>query len=187
MDKNYDTILLTGPPGVGKTTLVKKICDELRMSHKVYGFITEEVRSEQAFTRIGFDVVTLSGARCILAREQSRMNDRMPIVGKYSVNVSDFENLIVPLLCPKSKKDLLVIDEIGTMELKSKRFEKALNDVIHKTPIFATIPCHSHRKNTILEHIKSSPATRIFEITKNNRNIVQNDIVNCIKNMLRKN
>ncbi|CAD7004912.1 unnamed protein product [Ceratitis capitata] len=120
-------------------------------------------------------------------REQSRMNDRMPIVGKYSVNVSDFENLIVPLLCPKSKKDLLIIDEIGTMELKSKRFQKALNDVIHKTPIFATIPCHSHRKNNILEHIKSSPATRIFEITKNNRNIVQNDIVNCIKNMLRKN
>ena len=53
--------------GVGKTTLIRKTCDELKKRHiPVQGFYTEECR--QGSHRIGFDVVTLDGNRQPLAR-----------------------------------------------------------------------------------------------------------------------
>lgn len=53
--------------GVGKTTLVQKVCAALKENHILtQGFYTEEVRS--GGRRTGFDVVTLSGNRGPLAR-----------------------------------------------------------------------------------------------------------------------
>lgn len=63
-------VLLTGLPGCGKTTLVRKVVGELR-SHpgnvEVKGFYTEDV-ADQKSQRIGFDFVTLDGSRGVLAR-----------------------------------------------------------------------------------------------------------------------
>lgn len=56
-------------PGVGKTTLVQKACEALRSSGvEVEGFYTEEVR--EGAGRVGFDVVTVGGARAPLARRR---------------------------------------------------------------------------------------------------------------------
>nr|KAF6302573.1 nucleoside-triphosphatase, cancer-related [Pipistrellus kuhlii] len=60
-------VFLTGPPGVGKTTLIQKASEALKSSGvPVDGFYTQEVR--QGGRRIGFDVVTLSGLRGPLSR-----------------------------------------------------------------------------------------------------------------------
>lgn len=53
--------------GVGKTTLVKTLCQKLADAKRpTQGFYTEEVRENGV--RFGFDVVTLSGERSPLAR-----------------------------------------------------------------------------------------------------------------------
>jgi nucleoside-triphosphatase len=53
--------------GVGKTTLIQKAIEVLQSSGlPVDGFYTQEVRQEGK--RIGFDVVTLSGAQGPLSR-----------------------------------------------------------------------------------------------------------------------
>jgi len=85
--------------GVGKTTLIRKICSNLRdKGHLLQGFYTEEVRGEGISQRIGFDVVTLAGKRGILSRENPEDKLRRPKVGKYSVFVQNFEDLALPLL-----------------------------------------------------------------------------------------
>ncbi len=63
------------PEGIGKTTLVKAVCQKLQ-EEKIFnlclsGFFTEEVRESGRSGRghrIGFDVVTLTGERGPLAR-----------------------------------------------------------------------------------------------------------------------
>ena len=62
-------VLLTGYPGVGKTTLCRKVYEILKgKGIKVQGFYTEDVRSSQKGKRVGFDVVTIDGRRGPLAR-----------------------------------------------------------------------------------------------------------------------
>ncbi|NP_001297617.1 cancer-related nucleoside-triphosphatase homolog isoform 2 [Mus musculus] len=92
-------VFLTGPPGVGKTTLIQKAIEVLQSSGlPVDGFYTQEVRQEGK--RIGFDVVTLSGAQGPLSRVGSQPLPGKPEcrVGQYVVNLDSFEQLALPVL-----------------------------------------------------------------------------------------
>ncbi|XP_048223744.1 cancer-related nucleoside-triphosphatase isoform X2 [Perognathus longimembris pacificus] len=92
-------VFLTGPPGVGKTTLIQKASRALQRSGvPVDGFYTEEVR--QGGRRVGFDVVTLSGARGPLSRVGPEPLPGKPgcRVGPYVVDVASLEQLALPVL-----------------------------------------------------------------------------------------
>ncbi|XP_018887490.3 cancer-related nucleoside-triphosphatase isoform X2 [Gorilla gorilla gorilla] len=92
-------VFLTGPPGVGKTTLIHKASEVLKSSGvPVDGFYTEEVR--QGGRRIGFDVVTLSGTRGPLSRVglEPPPGKRECRVGQYVVDLTSFEQLALPVL-----------------------------------------------------------------------------------------
>jgi len=63
MSVKHMHVFLTGPPGIGKTTLVKKVVKLLQEFHAVTasGFYTEELRDNR--TRIGFDVVSFEDSQ----------------------------------------------------------------------------------------------------------------------------
>ncbi len=50
-------VLLTGRPGCGKTTLIKRVVNELAVP--AGGFYTEEIRERGE--RVGFKIITLDG------------------------------------------------------------------------------------------------------------------------------
>ncbi|KAH8295663.1 hypothetical protein KR018_002167 [Drosophila ironensis] len=173
-------------PGVGKTTLIQKICAKLQKDSppRIRGFYTEEVRGPNG-QRVGFDVVTLAGNRGILARENSPSDNRRPQVGKYSVYVQDFEDLVLPLLTKKGadhregERELLVIDEVGKMELFSRRFEASFRSLLdQKTPLLVTIPLRANLP--LVAHLKKSPAAFLFTVTKENRDALVEEIAGMI-------
>mmetsp|Transcript_5978 Transcript_5978/g.9680 ORF Transcript_5978/g.9680 Transcript_5978/m.9680 type:complete len:163 (-) Transcript_5978:456-944(-) len=135
-------ILITGPPGCGKTTLITKICSSFRHLQPV-GFYTEEVRDIDTARRVGFDIVTLDGKRIPLARVDRSRGKHGPSVGKYRVDVSAFERLVIPILREAETSSLAVIDEIGKMELFSREFQAQVRKLLDSaaTVVLGTIPC----------------------------------------------
>jgi len=101
-------ILLTGLPGIGKTTVIRRVVERLT-DKTVAGFFTEEIR--EAGQRRGFRIATFSGGSGVLAHVNLKTNHR---VGRYHVDVSGFERLVLPEL--RRPCDIVLIDEIGKME-----------------------------------------------------------------------
>ncbi|GKV21898.1 hypothetical protein SLEP1_g31828 [Rubroshorea leprosula] len=136
--------LVTGPPGVGKSTLIMRVFESLKSSNpsfKIQGFYTREIR--QGGERVGFEVVTLDGRRAPLASTtiSSSESSRWPTVGKYKVDIASFESLALPELEVKEDTDLLIIDEVGKMELYSSSFFPAVLKVLESNiPVLASIP-----------------------------------------------
>ena len=127
--------LITGLPGVGKTTLVCKIIEQMK-SVKMAGFCTAEIRSEG--TRVGFELRGLNGERRTLAHAQFDSRFR---VGKYGVDKDGFDAFLETLDLLNPDVEMIVIDEIGKMELFSNRFRNLVYDSIHADKqLLATIP-----------------------------------------------
>ncbi|KAG5681298.1 hypothetical protein PVAND_010748 [Polypedilum vanderplanki] len=186
-------IILTGMPGSGKSTIIKRIVNELRANTmtNLKGFYTEECRNE-ANERIGFDIKTFDGKEGILARTSTEINSKnKPTnmnykVGKYVVYVNEFENLCMKYFDISEEKDLLVIDEIGKMELFSKKFEKAINNLLStksNLKILATVPLKN--SHLLVEQIKSDKNSTLFHITKSNRDDLYAEILNKVKEMIK--
>ncbi len=104
-------IVLTGDPGCGKTTLIRRVLTDI--SVPVGGFYTQEVR--EGGTRKGFEIITLDGRRAILAHVNTRSPKR---VGKYGVNLAALDTLAIPSVQQAvNLRQIVIIDELGPMEL----------------------------------------------------------------------
>jgi len=115
-------IFVTGNPRCGKTTLAKRIAREFKDS--LTGFITEEIRKDNE--RVGFKIVDLvTNQEGTLASIDLKGG---PKVSKYTVNLQDFERIAMPSL--DREADLYIIDEIGKMELFSRRFKSCLDALL---------------------------------------------------------
>jgi len=116
--------LLTGKPGTGKTSLIKEAITG--MEGKAGGFYTEEIRTRGI--REGFRLVTLDGRRAILAHIDIHSSHR---VGKYGVDTESLDRVGVSALRQAVQDcDLVIIDEIGKMELFSADFKDAVSQII---------------------------------------------------------
>jgi len=117
--------LITGKPGVGKTTLVQKIIERMQ-SVNMAGFCTAEIRGMGS--RLGFELQGLNGERRILAHVEIDSKHR---VGKYGVDTRGFEEFLAALGLLNPDVELIVIDEIGKMELFSDRFRSLVRNALN--------------------------------------------------------
>ena len=121
-------VFITGQPGCGKSTLVMQIADALKASGwKVGGILTPEVREHGH--RLGFKVVDI-----VSKREAWLASIHIPtknMVGKYYVHVDDFESIAIPALeYALNECNLIIIDEIGKMEMFSQNFRELLEKIL---------------------------------------------------------
>ena len=153
--------LLTGHPGVGKTTMIRKLIDKLKF--EAGGFYTEEIREENK--RQGFAIVTLSGIKGVLAHRSFKSRYK---VGDYGVGVYTLNRIGVKEIqgCLMEKK-IIVIDEIGKMELLSPQFQDAVEKALNAdNPVLGTITLACH---PFAQKLKNRTDIKIYEVTKENR------------------
>jgi len=149
--------LITGKPGVGKTTLVRKIIERM-ISVNIVGFYTAEIRSKGS--RLGFELQGINGKRQILAHVDIDSRYR---VGRYGVNIDGFEVLLDTLDLLDPDVELIVIDEIGKMELFSSHFQRLVRNVLNSDKqVLATIPL---KGNEFIREIKKRSDIHLFEVT----------------------
>ncbi|OGO53291.1 MAG: hypothetical protein A2148_09220 [Chloroflexi bacterium RBG_16_68_14] len=165
-------ILITGRPGSGKTTLVRRVLETLDMP--AGGFYTRETRGPDG-RRTGFELVTLDaslpdgqGQVATLAHVGIRGPYR---VGRYGVDVAALEQVGVPAIeRAVASGHLVVIDEIGKMELLSTTFRRAVAEALRRCVLFGTIMQAAH---PFADELKARPDTFVFELTEANRDQVR--------------
>jgi len=166
MKKAY---LLSGEPGSGKTTIIKEVLGKVNKS--AGGFYTEEIRSQGA--RQGFKIITLDGKSAVLAHTSVRSTHR---VSKYGVDTDSIDKVAVPALKQAiQSKDIIVIDEIGKMELFSPSFKDAVIEALQsEKKVLGTIMLASH---PWADKIKARQDVEIIKVTRLNRNEVVNQVL----------
>ena len=169
MRLRHDKTLLTGMPGVGKTTLVQNLVARMS-SVNMAGFYTAEIRSNG--TRFGFELQGLDGTRGILAHVNIKSRHH---VGRYGVDTKGFEQFLENLGLLRPEIELIVIDEIGKMELFSNLFRDLINNVMDADKqVLASIAL---KGNGFIQAIKRRPDIRLIEVTKGNREHLPNEII----------
>uniref|UniRef100_A0AAV2JQ03 AAA+ ATPase domain-containing protein n=1 Tax=Knipowitschia caucasica TaxID=637954 RepID=A0AAV2JQ03_KNICA len=168
-------VFLTGQPGVGKSTLVQKACESL-----VSSGTTVEEGSPVPNTRHGWSISSHG------AQEYT--------VGQYVVDLSSFENLVLPLFrnldSGGSTKKVFVVDEFGKMELFSQSFIRAVRQTLDQSccTVLGTIPVLKHKPLALVEEVRGRSDVKVFTITKENRDSILRlnvlpTVSKCLKQM----
>ncbi len=158
------TLLLTGRPGVGKTTVIRRVAEEL--GDEAGGFYTEEIRDQNG-RRAGFRLVTLTGETAVMAHVELHGEGR-PQVSRYGVDVGAIEDVGLTALRRAIATDkVVIVDEIGRMELFSDAFKEAVKTATDgHSVVVGTVMRGRH---PWVDKLKSRPEVAVWEVTVDNR------------------
>ena len=169
MNLTKKNLLITGLPGVGKTTLIKKLSEELRYLHPA-GFYTAEIREEGI--RKGFELASLEGRRGVLSHIDIKSPYR---VGRYKVDIKSFEDFLDGISFFDDSTGLVIIDEIGKMECLSDKFKKLLKEILDSGKW--AITTIALKGSGLIAEVKERKDVTLFEITKKNRDSLFSQIL----------
>jgi nucleoside-triphosphatase len=157
-------LLLTGVPGVGKTTVVRRVVESLG-GRPMRGFLTDEIR--HGGRRTGFRITTIDVTSETLASVDLRSPHR---VGRYGVDVSAVDRIVAHSLEPTHPHELVIIDEIGKMECFSEHFVVAVRRLLGSPhTLLATVALHG---GVLIAEVKRHPEVELWQIKPANRDDV---------------
>lgn len=167
-------LLLTGSPGVGKSTVLMHIVEALKArGYRVGGMISSEVRSN--VMRVGFEVLDLSSSRRgWLARVSEPVG---PQVGRYRVNLQDLDGIgVQAILVAVESSDVVAIDEVGPMELLSERFRDAVKRAVESRKLVVGV-IHWRASNRLIDELKTNAEAEVYVVTRENKEKLEGIIV----------
>ncbi|MFC1558093.1 NTPase [candidate division KSB1 bacterium] len=169
-----NNILITGKPGIGKTTVIRKIIE--KSGKRIGGFFTEEIREKGI--RTGFLIKDLNGNQSMLSHCGIQSPCR---VGKYGVNVEAIDSIGVSAVRSALENDeikIIIIDEIAKMELFSKRFQSAVTDALNAPKsVLGTL---QDKNIFFINNLRERKDVSIITITLQNRETIFNHILEII-------
>jgi nucleoside-triphosphatase len=156
-------ILLEGRPGSGKTTLLRKLAARLQNeSIGAIGFTTRELR--KTGRRVGFLIESLQGNSATLASVDLEGSIR---VGKYAVDLDALERIALPALRPPTDDTVVIVDELGKMELASAILTDCVQALFDgPNDIVATVHAFRH---PVTDRLKQRTDVKILRVTHANR------------------
>jgi nucleoside-triphosphatase len=157
---------VTGSPGIGKTTVLLKTVEALKAEgYRAGGMISRDVRSSG--NRIGFEVLDLSsGKKGCLANVDQQQG---PQVGRYRVNLDDLNNVgVKAILHACENLDVVIVDEIGPMELFSEQFREAVRKTVESGKLLICT-VHWKMKNDLIDNIKKREDVEMYVVAHDNR------------------
>lgn len=159
-------LLLTGAPAVGKTTVLLKTVDALKAKGiGVGGMVSREVR--EGGVRVGFEVIDVATGGCgWLAHVGQKAG---PKVGKYHVNLADLDGLGAKTIVQAiGSCSVVVIDEIGPMELFSDKFKQAVKDALASDVLVLGV-VHARVKDPLVDEAKQRVDAEVYVVTVSSR------------------
>jgi nucleoside-triphosphatase len=172
MPQNF---FITGLPKAGKTMLLRRLIKALKAQGlKVGGLISPEDKHHG--TRTGFYVKDIgTGGIARLAD----MNSDGPKVSKYHVDVKSFESVAVPAMEGFEGYDVVIIDEIGPMELKSMKFADLLDRILDSdTPLIASL-----HEDFAARYVVNGD---VILLAENNREAVYDELLESVRSIRKK-
>ena len=156
-------ILICGQRGAGKTTLISRIMSETSLPVHGYRTVVDSIDNDGVKTICMYPV-----------RSNKRTETKGTVIGHtrnkvIDVNYDTFDYLGVSLIEKRDENGILIMDEIGFMEIGSDRFcrevIKAFDNCLH---IIAAIKAEDHGYK-YLRMIKEHPYVRVLDLTEDNR------------------
>ena len=162
-------LLIEARPGAGKTTALSRLAQRLSDDGVTpSGFLTRELR--EGGRRVGFEIETFGGERGLLAHVDIKGSPR---VGRYGVDLEEFERVALPAL--QAPGDVILIDELGKMELASERFRQTVLTLFEgDVPIVATVHTARH---PFTDDLKQRPGVSTLRLTAANREALPEDLL----------
>jgi nucleoside-triphosphatase THEP1 len=167
-------MLITGRPGCGKSTLINRLVAAAHQKGmKVGGISTPEFRLSTG-RRGGFLIQNIiTGDEEIMASVEFSSS---VAVGRYGVNLTAIRDIGVAAIdMAVSEADLVVIDEIGKMELGVPEFLFSVNAALDSSkPVLGTIGLKLSTPE--ITRIKNRSDVTLILLTPENRNHVYQKI-----------
>jgi nucleoside-triphosphatase THEP1 len=166
-------VFITGVPGVGKTTLLKKLAHDLSML-VIKGFYKEKIVEEDV-TR-GYRVVSFDYRDQILAHLFIEGPNK---IDGFGINIEGFEKFIIPQVENTTLVDLFIFDEIGRMECISQNFCSAFLKLLDApVPVIAS---YSHHSSFKIDDLKKRKDTTFMQMTSKNRDDIWKQVLLAIE------
>lgn len=166
-------VLITGTPGIGKTTLLKKVAERIRGVHAA-GFITEESRDEKG--RSGFVLKTLDGKHQVEIASAAGKGKKGKRIGKYFVDTEAFEAVALEAIAYHPEFNLYIIDEIGPMECLSRMFCETVKMLL-KSDRVAVLASVAKGGHAFIRDIMRIPGIEIIELSGSGHERIEDELL----------